>query len=75
MSKSVLFFIFSINLNVSLLLGAYAIGDTISMADQQIPHEICYGAYNNDVYMIGDANYHINGGNKQITIMKLSAAW
>ena len=72
MSKYVLFFI---NLNVSMLLGAYEIGDTISIADQQIPHEICYGAYDNDVYMIGDANFLINGGNKKITIMKLSAAW
>ena len=75
MSGSVLFFIFLINFNISILLGAYEIGDTISIADQQIPHEICYGAYDNDVYMIGDANYLINGGNKQITIMKLSAAW
>ena len=71
MSKSVLFLIFS----VSMLLGAYELGDTISIADQEVFHDICYGEYENDVYMIGDANYLINGGNKQITIMKLSAAW
>jgi len=58
-----------------MLLGSYDIGDTISIADQQVPHDICYGEYENDVYMISDANYLINGGNKQITIMKLSAAW
>ena len=75
MSKYMLLLIFSINLNVSMLLGAYAIGDTISIADQQVPHEICYGEYDNNVYMIGDANYLINGGKKRITIMKLSAAW
>ena len=75
MSKPVLFSIFSINLNISMLLGAYAVGDTISIPDQQIAHEICYGEYENDVYMIGDANFLLNGGLKQITIMKLSAAW
>ena len=58
-----------------MLLGAYAVGDTISLPDQQIDYKICYGEYENDVYMIGDANFLLNGGLKQITIMKLSAAW
>ena len=59
----------------SFCFSYYDIGDTISIADQEMPHEICYGEYVNDMYMIADANYLINGGNKQITIMKLSAAW
>ena len=75
MDKSALFLIVLMNLNISLLSGAYEVGDSISIADQQVPHDICYGEYENDVYMIIDANYLINGGNKQITIMKLSAAW
>ena len=75
MLKSILILIFLINLDASLLLGAYEIGDTISIADQEVPFDICYGEYGNDVYMIADANYLINGGKKQITIMKLSAAW
>ena len=75
MSKSIPFHIFLITLNVSILLGDYEIGDTISIVDQQVSNNICYGEYENDVYMIGHTNYLINGGNKQITIMKLSAAW
>ena len=59
----------------SLSFAYYVIGDTISIVDQQVSHEICYGEYENDVYMIGDANFLLNGGLKQITIMKLSAAW
>ena len=59
----------------SLLYSFYDIGDTISLSDQQIDHEICYGDYENDTYEIGDANYLINGGKKRITIMKLSASW
>jgi len=57
-----------------MFLGAYDLGNTISIADQQGPHDKYYGEYENDVYMIFDANYLINGGNKQITIIKLSAA-
>ena len=53
----------------------YDIGDTISISDQEMSHEIFYGEYVDDMYKIADANYIINGGNKQITIMKLSAAW
>ena len=59
----------------SLSFSYYEIGDTISIVDQQVPHEICYGDYENDFYMVGDANHHLNGGRKKITIMKLSAAW
>ena len=75
MSRYIFLLIPIINLNASILLGAYAIGDTISVSDQEIPYEICYGEYANDTYKVGDANYLINGGSKKITIMKLSAAW
>ena len=60
---------------ISLSYSSYEIGDTISLEDQQVQNEICYGEYQNDVYSIGDANHIINGGKKQITIMKLSASW
>lgn len=53
----------------------YEIGDTISLEDQQVQNEICYGEYQNDTYSIGDANHMINGGKRQIIIMKLSASW
>ena len=60
---------------ISFSYSFYEIGDTISLEDQQVQNEICYGEYQNDVYSIGDANHIINGGKKQITIMKLSASW
>ena len=34
----------------SLSFAYYEIGDTISIVDQQVPHEICYGDYENDYY-------------------------
>ena len=59
----------------SFLLSNYSIGDIISLEDQQVQNEICYGEYQNDIYSIGDANHMINGGKRQIIIMKLSASW
>ena len=73
--KKMYIFILSVIFNVSNLFGIYEIGDTISIVDQQITYEICYGNYENNFYMIGDANYHLNGGQKKITILKLSASW
>ena len=64
-----------LTISISFLLSNYSIGDIISSEDQQVQNEICYGEYQNDVYSIGDANHIINGGKKQITIMKLSASW
>ncbi len=75
MVNYVLFVILFVTFNLSMLLGNYQVGDTISIVDQQVPHEICYGDYENDFYMVGDANHLLNGGQKKITIMKLSAAW
>ena len=69
MNKTVIIILFSFSFSY------YELGDTISIEDQQIPLEICYGEYENDQYMIGDANCLLNGGRKTITILKLSAAW
>ena len=72
MSKSVLFFI---NLNVSILLGAYEIGDTMSEEDQNIEYDICYGDYPEEVFKFADINGTINGGDYKIAIIGLSATW
>ena len=47
MSKYVLFFI---NLNVSMLLGVYEIGDTMTVADQYFEYDVCYGEYPEEVF-------------------------
>jgi len=72
MYKFVLFFI---NLNVSILLGAYEIGDTMSEEDQNIEYDICYGDYPEEVFKFADINGTINGGDYKIAIIGLSATW
>ena len=72
MSKSVLLFIFFINLYVSMLLGAYEIGDTMTVADQYFEYDVCYGEYPEEVFKFADINGAINGGDYKVG---LSATW
>jgi hypothetical protein len=75
MSKTVLFFIFSIKLNVSILLGAYEIGDTMTVSDQYIEYDVCYGEYPEEIFKFADINGAINGGDYKVAIIGLSATW
>jgi len=75
MSKSVLLFIFFINLNVSLLLGAYEIGDTMTVSDQYFEYDVCYGEYTEEVFKFADINGSINGGDYKVAVIGLSATW
>jgi hypothetical protein len=75
MSKPVLLVIFSINLNVSILLGAYEVGDTISIADQNIEYDVCSGDYDNDQLKLSDFNGDFNGVGYMVTLLLIQATW
>ena len=75
MSKSVLLLILSTNLNVSMLLGAYVVGDTISIADQNIEHDVCSGDYISDKLKLSDFNGNLNGGQYMVTSLLIQATW
>ena len=49
--------LFPIIIYISLSFANYEIGDTFSMPDQQITHEICYGEYENDIYISYESLY------------------
>tara|TARA_B100001964_G_scaffold39761_1_gene43486 strand:- start:534 stop:752 length:219 start_codon:yes stop_codon:yes gene_type:complete len=72
MSKCVLFFI---NLIVSMLLGAYEIGDTMTVADQYFEYDVCYGEYPEEVFKFADINGAINGGDYKVAVIGMSATW
>jgi len=72
MYKLVLFFI---NLYVSMLLGAYEIGDTMTVADQYFEYDVCYGEYPEEVFKFADINGSINGGDYKVAVIGLSATW
>jgi len=75
MSKLVLLVIFSISLNVSMLLGAYEIGDTMTVADQYFEYDVCYGEYPEEVFKFADINGAINGGDYKVAVIGMSATW
>ena len=53
----------------------YEIGDTVSISDQLIEFDICYGNYTGDTYKLADNNQELNGGLPKITALRLNASW
>ena len=54
---------------------SYGIGDTLSISDQLIEFDICYGNYSEDTYKLADNNYDLNGGFPKITVVRSNASW
>ena len=74
MKKSILISFF-INLNVFFLFAAYEVGDTISIADQNIEHDVCSGDYVSDKLKLSDFNGNLNGGQYMVTSLLIQATW
>ncbi len=72
MSKYILFIIY---LNVSILLGAYEIGDVISFNDQNIEYDVCSGDYLSDKLKLSDFNGDLNEGQYMVTSLLIQATW
>ena len=56
----------------------YDIGDQISIADQNIELNICYGASDHDLhneFSLADLNGTLNGGDYHVIMIDISAAW
>lgn len=56
----------------------YDIGDQISIADQNIELNICYGASDHNVhnqFELADLNGDLNGGDYYVIMIDISAAW
>ena len=75
MHRLTFFIIFYINLSTGMLFSLYEIGDTMSVADQYIEYDICYGEYIDNVFKFADVNGSENGGYYKISIIGISATW
>ena len=58
-----------------MLLGAYEIGDTMTVADQYFEYDVCYGEYPEEVFKFADINGSINGGDYKVAVIGISATW
>jgi len=53
----------------------YEIGDQISIEDQSIGYEVCYGDYPSESISLADFNGETNGGNFNVLLIEMSATW
>ena len=64
---------------INVIFGYYNVGDTISIEDQQIPAEICFGFHPLDTslttFSLSDFNGDLNGGHYGITLLSIQASW
>jgi hypothetical protein len=70
MHKIILFIIIC-----SFSFSNYEIGDTMTVADQYIDYDVCYGEYPEEFFKFADINGAINGGNYKIAVIGISATW
>ena len=53
----------------------YDIGDTMSLEDQMVEHDVCYGEYPSDFFRFVDVNGAENGGDYKVTMVRMNASW
>ena len=73
--KLVFISIFSL---VGSLYSQYCAGEQISIADQNITHEVCAGFEDyetGDSFSLADLNGELNGGSYHIIFIDMSASW
>ena len=68
-------------LGISIILVSFAfsynVGDQISISDQQLTKEVCYGhsLTTGDDFNLYNLNGEYNGGNYHVIFLDLSASW
>ena len=61
----------------SFLFSVYDVGDQISLEDQQIEAEICWGThpidFDSEIFTLADINGELNGGHYSILMFSIQA--
>lgn len=66
---------------ISFGFSAYNVGQTVSIADQQLTRTVCHESDSSDEYQLGDSfslydlNGAYNGGNYHVMFFDMSATW
>ena len=67
--------------SISLVFSSYSVGQTVSVADQQLTKEVCYASDFDSGYNVGDnfslydLNGEYNGGTYHVMFFDMSATW
>ena len=66
-------------LSMSLLFGAYSVGETVSITDQNRVFDICNGTNplngDTDDFKLADLNGDLNGGQYFVLQIDMAASW
>ena len=54
---------------------SYEIGETVSIEDQSMEFDVCYGNYDTEIFKMADFNHNLNGGNYKVSMMRINATW
>ena len=58
-----------------LFATTYDIGETMSIEDQNLEFDFCYGQYPSETFKFADLNGSLNGGDYKITLVRMNATW
>ena len=53
----------------------YDVGDVMSISDQNVEFDVCYGDYESNTFSFADLNGELNGGHYYITFVDMAATW
>ena len=53
----------------------YDVGDVMSISDQNVEFDVCYGDYESNTFSFADLNGDLNGGDYKITLISMNATW
>ena len=53
----------------------YDVGETMSLTDQNVEFDVCYGDYESNTFSFADLNGDLNGGQYYITFVDMAATW
>ena len=54
---------------------SYEVGEIVSIEDQLMEFDVCYGNYDEGVFKMADFNHNLNGGNYKVSMMRINATW
>ena len=60
---------------ISFAFSLYNVGQTVSLSDQNIDFNICYGDYESSTLSLADFNGALNGGSYKVIHIDMAASW
>ena len=60
---------------ITIGFSLYNVGQTVSISDQNVDYNVCYGDYNSNTLSLADFNGALNGGSYKVIHIDMAASW